>query len=139
MRKPVILVVDDDEFYRTTLSDGLSQMGFKVYTAPDGNEGFRLYLKIVPDVVVLDRIMPDSGGTRFLMSVKDQPNRKDSVLVIYSSTIKEDQARDHDDSGSHVGFSKVVPVSKSTNPGVLVEMIRGMIPAARETGGDSSI
>ncbi len=127
MRKPVILVIDDDEFYRTTLSDGFSETGFKCYTAPDGNEGFRLYSKIVPDVVVLDRIMPDSGGTRFLMSVKDQPNRKDSLLVIYSSTVKEDQARDERDPVSHDGFSRVVTVSKSTAPGGLVEMIADLV------------
>ena len=129
MRKPVILVIDDDEFYRTTLSDGFSEMGFKCYTAPDGNEGFRLYGKIVPDVVVLDRIMPDSGGTRFLMSVKDQPNRKNSLLVVYSSTIKEDQAKDDREPASHTGFSRVVAVSKSTTPGDLVEKIRNLVPS----------
>jgi DNA-binding response OmpR family regulator len=128
MRKPVILIIDDDVFYRTTLSDGFSEIGYKCYTAPDGNEGFRLYGKIVPDVVVLDRIMPDSGGTRFLMSVKDHPNRKDCLLIIYSSTVKEDQVGDDRRSGSHIGFSRVVTISKSIAPGGLVEQIRDLIP-----------
>jgi len=132
MRKPVILVIDDDEFYRTTLSDGFSEMGFKCYTAPDGNEGFRLYGKIVPDVVVLDRIMPDSGGTRFLMSVKDQPNRKDSFLFIYSSTIKDDQARDDRESTTHQGFSRIESVSKSTAPGDLVKKVRDLMSSDQQ-------
>ncbi|HDL54301.1 MAG TPA: response regulator, partial [Proteobacteria bacterium] len=87
--KPVILIVDDDEFYRTTLSDAFQKDGYKTFTAPDGNEGFEIYREVSPDVVILDRIMPQAGGTRFLMSVKDLSNSKECLLVIYSSTIKE--------------------------------------------------
>jgi CheY-like chemotaxis protein len=130
MRDPVILIIDDDEFYRATLMDAFSDEGYRCYAAIDGSEGFKLYSTIIPDLIVLDRIMPESGGTRFLMAVNDQPNRKDSILVIYSSTIKEDK-HENDREKSHRGFSRVLSVSKSTSPAELVTRVKDLIPLGR--------
>ena len=129
MRKPVILIIDDDAFYRETLADAFGAIGCSCYAAGDGNEGYRLYSKIVPDLVVLDRIMPNSGGTRCLMAVKENPNRRDAVLVVYSSTIKEKDDEEQDREVSHDGFSRVLSESKSTPPAELVEQLAQFVPA----------
>lgn len=121
--KPVILIIDDEEFYRATLSDAFREQGYRTFAAPDGNEGFVMYRKILPDVVILDRIMSQSGGTRFLMSVKGLPNRKEGLLVVYSSTVKESGGTVRE-SGAQQGFSKVVHISKSTPPDELPGLVQ---------------
>ena len=121
--KPVILIVDDDEFYRATISGAFEEQGYRIFTASDGKEGFDMYRKVSPDVVILDRIMPEAGGTRFLMSVKDLPNKKDCLLVVYSSTIKED-GETLRENRIQPGFSKVMHIPKSTPPGELPGVVQ---------------
>ncbi|UCF30321.1 MAG: response regulator [bacterium] len=126
MRDPVVLVIDDDEFYRTALSRAFDEEGCRCYTAADGRQGFKLYGTIIPDLVVLDRIMPEYGGTRFLLAVNDRPNRRDSILVVYSSTIKEERP-DEGREQHQKGFSRILYVSKSTNPVELVRRVKDLI------------
>ena len=131
-RKPTALVIDDDEFYRSSVSDALKASGFACSTAANGADGYELYRKLIPDLVVLDRIMPQAGGTRFMMSVRDKPNSKEAVLVVYSSTLRahEDSA---DGRGPSLGggFSRIIEAPKSTLPVDLAARLKDLFFSAK--------
>ncbi|MGH9086613.1 MAG: response regulator [Acidimicrobiales bacterium] len=57
-----MLVVDDEESYRTALSSGLAQEGFATALAATGREGLRLFERLHPDLVLLDVMLPDEPG-----------------------------------------------------------------------------
>jgi DNA-binding NarL/FixJ family response regulator len=57
-----VLVIDDLCFYRARLRNLLRQLGYVVYEAGDAEEGCRLAVKVKPDVVLLDQVMPDRSG-----------------------------------------------------------------------------
>ncbi|HSH95546.1 MAG TPA: response regulator, partial [Roseimicrobium sp.] len=59
---PRILLIDDDEPFRTVLKVSMEQMGHDVVEAKDGREGVALYAGGGFDVVVTDLIMPDKEG-----------------------------------------------------------------------------
>ena len=61
-RRPLVLVVDDEESYRQALMSGLGQEGFSVAVAGDGHEALRLFHGIHPDLVLLDVMLPDQSG-----------------------------------------------------------------------------
>jgi len=61
-RRPLVLVVDDEESYRQALMSGLGQEGFSVEVAGDGHEALRLFHRIHPDLVLLDVMLPDQSG-----------------------------------------------------------------------------
>ena len=61
-RRPLVLVVDDEESYRQALMSGLCQEGFSVEAAGDGHEVLRLFHRIHPDLVLLDVMLPDQSG-----------------------------------------------------------------------------
>jgi two-component system response regulator RegX3 len=61
-RRPLVLVVDDEESYRQALMSGLHQEGFSVEVAGDGHEALRLFHRIHPDLVLLDVMLPDQSG-----------------------------------------------------------------------------
>ena len=126
-RQQVALVVDDEEFYRLTLQEALKEEGFRCYTAQNGDEGYSLYQRLMPDVVVLDRIMPLSGGTRFLMSVRDNPNRREAYLVIYSSTLKRTDLNEEEPALPGSGFIRIMEASKSIAPVELAPKIRELV------------
>jgi DNA-binding response OmpR family regulator len=61
-----ILVVEDDDAIRHTLSDALQDAGFAVATAIDGGDALDQIDQHPPDAVLLDLMMPTMDGWRFL-------------------------------------------------------------------------
>jgi len=57
-----ILIIDDDRFVYLPLSKRLETEGYRVLVAPDGGNGLTLAKTIVPDLVILDIMMPEVNG-----------------------------------------------------------------------------
>jgi len=69
-----ILVVDDDEFIRRTLSNVLNYMGFNVTEANNGVEGLDIFQKTIFDLVITDFMMPCMDGCTMAFYIKkDSP------------------------------------------------------------------
>lgn len=130
-RKPVALVIDDEEFFRASITEALSSEGFRCYAAEDGEKGLELYRKVMPDVIILDRIMPNAGGTRFQLNVRQNPNRREALLVVYSSTIRSDGEKPG--RTYQTGFSAAIDIPKTVPPDQLAGRIAEMIAAGDET------
>ncbi len=76
-----ILVVDDEDQIRTMLTQMLSQEGYEVHTAENGEDGMSLVGKYSFDLVITDMIMPVKDGLKFIMElVRDYPDLK--ILAI---------------------------------------------------------
>ena len=73
MRRPLILVVDDDSDFRGIMSHVLSRGGYDVVTAPDGREGLRLFDEQEPELVVLDGHLPDLDGFEVCRRLRATP------------------------------------------------------------------
>lgn len=65
-----VLVVDDEEHIRMVVEYNLRLDGFEVYLAEDGPAGLRLAREIVPDVILLDWMMPEMDGLEVLSELK---------------------------------------------------------------------
>lgn len=76
-----ILVVDDEDQIRTMLTQMLSQEGYEVHTAENGEDGMTLVGKYSFDLVITDMIMPVKDGLKFIMElVRDYPDLR--ILAI---------------------------------------------------------
>ena len=60
--KETILVVDDEASIRRILETRLSMIGYQVVTASDGEEAIEAFHRVLPDLVVLDVMMPKLDG-----------------------------------------------------------------------------
>lgn len=74
-----ILVVDDDHSIRQTLQIALSNTGYEVLQARDGEEATRLWHETGPDLVITDVHMPKKSG---LLLIQDLQAHSTSTLVI---------------------------------------------------------
>jgi len=74
-----ILVVDDDHSIRQTLQIALSNTGYEVLQAQDGEEATRLWHETGPDLVIADIHMPKKSG---LLLIQDLQAHSTSTLVI---------------------------------------------------------
>jgi DNA-binding NtrC family response regulator len=68
--KPVILVIDDEEAIRLFLQATLQDEGYEVLTAGTGTEGLEVAKEKVPDLVLLDLMLPDMSGIQVLGGLK---------------------------------------------------------------------
>src|SRR3954447_23710202 len=58
-----VLIVDDITFVRKTLSDILTKAHYQIIgEATDGTEAIHLYMKLRPDIVTMDVVMPQMSG-----------------------------------------------------------------------------
>lgn len=57
-----VLLIDDEEALRESLGYTLTKEGYKVTTAPDGMTALKLFHKQVPDLIILDLMLPGIDG-----------------------------------------------------------------------------
>ena len=57
-----VLVIDDDVKLLSLLTEYMSQFGFEVQTASHPSEGLKKLAQFIPDVVILDVMLPDKNG-----------------------------------------------------------------------------
>jgi CheY-like chemotaxis protein len=76
-----ILVVDDNNFFRSVVSKMLSMLGYDVLAADSGENGLSLFLKNKFDIVLSDYEMPGMDGVAFAGSVKKSSPRTPVVIM----------------------------------------------------------
>ena len=69
-----ILVVDDEEDVRDYFADILTDVGFNVVTAADGEQALDRLREKRPDFISLDLVMPKKSGIRFLYELRHTRN-----------------------------------------------------------------
>ena len=84
VKRPRVLVVDDDPSIREMLSDFLAMEGYAVETAADGDEGLRAVEESNPSLVVLDMRMPVLDGWGFARKLRER-GIKLPILVVTAS------------------------------------------------------
>ena len=69
--KKSILVIDDSEIDRMILEEMLTQAGYEVILASDGDEGMKLFHEKQTDLVITDMVMPGKMGQDVIYELKD--------------------------------------------------------------------
>ncbi|MFA6375917.1 MAG: response regulator [Candidatus Paceibacterota bacterium] len=80
-----ILIVDDEAVLLELLSSKVSQGGFLVVEARDGDEGLQKALSEHPDLILLDIIMPKMDGITMLKKLRLDPWGKNVPVIILSN------------------------------------------------------
>lgn len=77
-----ILLIDDDDDFRTMLRITLQRMGHQVVEAGDGNKGIEYHKQQEFDVVIVDLIMPEKEGMETITEMR--VNRADTKIIAIS-------------------------------------------------------
>lgn len=80
-----ILVVDDSPTVRRLSELILSQQGYRVYCAEDGEKGLELAQKIKPAAMLVDFVMPKMNGQQLCRALRSDPALKDIPVILISS------------------------------------------------------
>jgi CheY-like chemotaxis protein len=85
IRVALILVVDDEFSVAEVLQSVLADAGHEVVTAVNGRQGLELLGKKLPDLVLLDFMMPIMDGLAMLKAMKQDPAYRKVPAVVMSS------------------------------------------------------
>ncbi len=86
--KKKILVVDDEKSLRQALMDTLSHEGYDVIGAKDGQEAVSKAISELPDLILLDIIMPRADGRIVLKQIKENEKLK-NIKVIFLTNLSD--------------------------------------------------
>ena len=84
-----ILLCEDDENLGTLLSEYLQAKGFQADLCPDGEVGYKAFLKNKYDICVLDVMMPKKDGFTLAQEIR-QANAEIPIIFLTAKQLKED-------------------------------------------------
>lgn len=87
--QPKVFIVEDDKFLSLVLKGRLEREGITVYQAFDGKEALELLKKDIPDLILLDLIMPNMSGFEFLENLRQDPQYASIPVVVISNLGQE--------------------------------------------------
>lgn len=90
MNKIKILLVEDDKILTKVLYEELSEAGFEVIQALDGEAGLTMAKSEKPDLILLDLVLPKKQGFDVLEELKNSPLTR-SILVIVLTMLGSDE------------------------------------------------
>lgn len=85
MAENSILIIEDDEDLNRLLEYKLKQNKYVVYKAFNGKEGFKLAKSKLPDLILLDIVMPIMNGFEVLEKLKKNKKTKNIKVYILSN------------------------------------------------------
>lgn len=116
-----ILVIDDDPELLTAHQFVLERAGYHVLTAPDGGAGLRMALDHLPDLILLDLLMPNLNGFRVLEEVREKFRDRIRVIMLTGNG-----ARAHREWAAFLGVDDYL--EKPVTPSELLQTIYRYCP-----------
>jgi len=86
---PLVLVADDEEDIRALVAVRLDRAGYDVITAADGEEALMLATTRLPDLVVLDMMMPKANGLEVTRSLRALDATRDIPVILLTARAQE--------------------------------------------------
>lgn len=89
-----ILLVEDDVFVSDVYQTKLKQEGFEVISAENGSEAMKKLEAIIPDIILLDIIMPYMDGKEVLARLKESEKWKNIPVIILTNLSQRDDVEE---------------------------------------------
>ena len=90
---PIILVIDDSNTNIVLLEAILSGMGYLIETAMSVKEANAIMAKQLPDLILLDLLMPKVNGYDFLKEIKEDEKTRDIPVLVISAVTDSENVR----------------------------------------------
>ncbi len=116
-----ILLVDDEQDILDILSFNLQKENYEVFTAQDGNEAIEKAIEIIPDLIVLDRMMPHKSGVEACKELRQIPELKDTAIIFLTALADEE----NEIFGLEVGADDYI--SKPIKPKLFVSKVKATL------------
>ena len=124
MNSKKILLIDDEQDILEILSYNLEKEGYEVYTASNGNEGIEIAKQIIPDLILLDVMMPERDGIEICQDLRKIKELQRTLIVFLSARGEEFSQL----AGYQAGANDYVV--KGIKPKILISKVNALLQLA---------
>ncbi|MBI4656958.1 MAG: response regulator [Elusimicrobia bacterium] len=89
-----LLIVDDNDEFRTMVGYYFTDLGYHVDIAVNGREGIDKAVKLKPDVILLDVMMPDVGGIEVLRQLQSNDDTRTIPVIVITGTYFDNKMKE---------------------------------------------
>ena len=133
MIKKKILLIDDEEDILEILSYNLKKEGYLVTTATNGNDGIELAKKMIPDLILLDVMMPEKDGIETCQELRLIKELNNTLIVFLSARSEEFSQLAGFQAGANDYVVKII------KPKVLTSKINALLQLSSKVAQDAKV
>ena len=123
MTVKTILVVDDDPVDIKMIKTRLEKNDYAVVTANSGTEGIERAQEVLPDLIVLDILMPEMDGTEAYSHLKNDPRTSDIPVLFLTAVLTKKEEK----LGANVEESFFNVIAKPFDEKEFIQRIRDIL------------
>jgi DNA-binding response OmpR family regulator len=123
-----ILLIEDSKLLRIANTRALVKAGYEVISAGDGEAGLRSARETIPDLIVLDMLLPKTTGLDVLRGLKGDTRTKGIPVIVLSGLSQANKARLMNE-GAAAFFEKSEKTLEN-NSADLIEAVRDVLAGA---------
>ncbi len=138
MKKEKILLVDDEPDIIDLITYNLEKEGYEIQSATNGRDAIEMAKRFVPDLILLDVMMPEMDGIETCVELREQDSLRNAIIAFLTAR--------GEDYSQIAGFDAGADdyISKPIKPRVLISRIQALlrrkvqaeeVPGLEEVGG----
>jgi CheY-like chemotaxis protein len=126
-----ILLVEDSKFLRLATERALARAGYEVCSAADGEEALRMAQALLPDLILLDMLLPKVSGLDVLKALKKDSSTQAIPVIVITGMTQKNAARLQEDGAA--GFLEKSTLELEKGSERLLNAVRQFLnPASSE-------
>ena len=133
MKGKKILLIDDEQDILEILSYNLEKEGYQVFTANNGNEGIVKAKEIIPDLILLDVMMPEKDGIETCQEMRQIKELQKTLIVFLSARSEEFSQL----AGFYAGANDYIV--KIIKPKVLISKVNALLQLTTQVAEQSKL
>ena len=133
MKGKKILLIDDEQDILEILSYNLEKEGCQVFTANNGNEGIVKAKEIIPDLILLDVMMPEKDGIETCQEMRQIKELQKTLIVFLSARSEEFSQLAGFDAGANDYIVKII------KPKMLISKVNALLQLTTQVAEQSKL
>lgn len=133
MHKKKILLIDDEVDILEILSYNLEKEGYLVTTATNGNDGIQKAKEMIPDLILLDVMMPEKDGIETCQELRQIKELQNTLIVFLSARSEEFSQLAGFQAGANDYVVKII------KPKVLTSKINALLQLTSKVSNDAKV
>lgn len=126
VEKPYILIVDDDPDILEGILTILETQPYRLATARDGKKCMEMISQEIPDLLILDLLMPRMDGWGVIREMRSEP-RYTKIPIMVLTTVIEDASRRRYELETGMAMDVQDYIQKPTKPADLIQRVEKML------------
>ncbi len=125
-KQPYILIVDDDPDILDAITTILETQPYRLNTARDGKQCMAMVNEEIPDLLILDLLMPHMDGWGVIREMRSEP-RFNTVPIMILTTVIEDASRRRYELETNMAMDVQDYVQKPVRPDELIRRAENLL------------